>query len=167
MALLNILQFPDPNLNKVAKPIEKVDEEIKTLAKNMLETMYEAQGIGLAATQVNVHKQLMIIDLSSDQSNPLIFINPKITHYEGTASGKEGCLSFPGIYASIKRFTNITVEFLNLEGKKETLIADELLGIAIQHELDHLNGITIYDRLSNLKKVLFKKKLEKARKSIL
>lgn len=167
MTLLNVLQFPDPNLKRVAEPIEEITDEIKTLAQDMLETMYQTHGIGLAATQVNTHKRLFVMDLSPSQNEPLIFINPEIIHYEGSVPSKEGCLSFPGVYTQIKRFTNITVEFLTLENKKETLQANELLGICIQHEIDHLNGITIYDHLSPLKKILLKRKLEKVRKEAL
>lgn len=167
MALLNILQFPDPNLKKVAQTIEVIDEEVKTLVDNMLETMYEAHGIGLAATQVNVQKQVFVLDISEEKNTPMVFINPKITEYTGSTKIQEGCLSFPGVYAHINRFTDITVEYLTLDNKKETLKTNELLAICIQHEIDHLNGITIYDHLSPLKKVMLKKKLDKARKKML
>lgn len=161
MALLPILRYPDPRLKKVAAPIAKVDDSIRTLARNMAETMYEAPGIGLAATQVDVHKQLVVIDISETKDQLLVLINAKILSREGTQEGEEGCLSVPGIYDRVQRAERVTVQFLDLEGKEQTLEAEGLLAVCIQHELDHLNGRVFVDYLSQLKQTRIKAKLLK------
>lgn len=167
MALLNILQFPDPRLKKVADEVPQINDEVKQLVNDMLETMYEARGIGLAATQVNKHVQVITIDVSNDQSSPLILINPKITATRGQALLDEGCLSFPGIYVKVKRAVEIDVTYLDENGESQTLTTDGLLGHCIQHEIDHLKGITFHDHLSVLKQKLLKKKLDKLRRKTL
>lgn len=167
MALLNILQFPDPRLKNIAKPVEVFDEALKTLVQDMFETMYEAQGVGLASIQVNVPKQVIVIDVSSEQNAPLCLINLEILAERGTIDWEEGCLSFPGVYAKVQRAKEIDITFLDKTGKKQTLTAEGLLSICIQHELDHLNGITFYDHLSPLKQAMLKKKLDKIRRRAL
>ncbi len=168
MALLNILQFPDPRLKKVAEPVDVFDQEIVQLANNMLETLYEAQGVGLAATQVNVHKRVIVIDVSETRNQPLCLINPQIVTREGTMDWDEGCLSFPGIYAKVVRALKLEVKFHDIQGLVQHLQADGgLLSACIQHEMDHLNGITFYDHLSPLKQTMLKKKLDKIRRRAL
>ncbi|QEY25678.1 peptide deformylase [Neisseria zalophi] len=164
MALLNILQYPDERLHTVAKPVAEIDDRIKTLTKDMLETMYEARGIGLAATQVNVHERVVVMDLSEEQNEPRVFINPIITHKNGETTYEEGCLSVPGIYDTVTRAEQVTVEAFNEEGEKFTLEADGLLAICIQHELDHLAGKVFVEYLSNLKQNRIKTKLKKRAK---
>ncbi|HJW25803.1 MAG TPA: peptide deformylase [Rhodocyclaceae bacterium] len=161
MALLPILRYPDPRLKKVAAPVAKVDDSIRTLARNMAETMYEAPGIGLAATQVDVHKQLVVIDISETKDQLLVLINAKILSREGAQEGEEGCLSVPGIYDRVERAERVTVQFLDLEGNEQTLAAEGLLAVCIQHELDHLNGRVFVDYLSQLKQTRIKAKLLK------
>jgi peptide deformylase len=161
MALLPILRFPDARLKKVAAPIVTIDESIRKLAADMAETMYEAPGIGLAATQVDVHKQLVVIDISEEKNDLLVLVNPKIARSEGGQTGEEGCLSVPGIYEKVERAEYVSVEYLDLEGKKRTLKADGLLAVCIQHELDHLNGKVFVDHLSQLKQTRIKGKLAK------
>jgi len=167
MALLNILQFPDPRLKLVAAPIDTFDQEITELAKNMLETLYEAQGVGLAAIQVNVQKRLIVIDITETQKAPLVLINPKLLAQEGKVESDEGCLSFPGVYAKVRRSKTVEIEFYDLLGKKHVLPCEDLLAICVQHEMDHLNGITFYDHLSPLKQTLLRKKLDKLRRKAL
>jgi peptide deformylase len=133
----------------------------------MLDTLYETQGVGLAATQVNVAKRIMVIDVSEAQNEPLVFINPEIIAKKDIIDWEEGCLSFPGVYAKVKRAKEVEVSFMDLDGKQQTLVATELLGICIQHELDHLNGITFYDHLSRMKQELIRNKLEKMRRKSL
>lgn len=161
MALLNILQYPDERLHTVAKPVEKIDARIKTLIANMFETMYEARGIGLAATQVDVHERVVVMDLSEERNEPRVFINPVITHKNGETTYEEGCLSVPGIYDTVTRAETVTVEALNENGGKFTLEADGLLAICVQHELDHLMGIVFVERLSQLKQGRIRTKLKK------
>lgn len=161
MALLPILRYPDPRLKKVAAPVAKVDDSIRTLARNMAETMYEAPGIGLAATQVDVHKQLVVIDISETKDQLLVLINAKILSREGAQEGEEGCLSVPGIYDRVERAERVTVQFLDLEDNEQTLEAEGLLAVCIQHELDHLNGRVFVDYLSQLKQTRIKAKLLK------
>ncbi len=167
MTLLNILQFPDPRLQKVATPIEQFDSELPTLVNNMLETMYEAQGVGLAATQVNIAQHLLVIDVSTHSNQPQHFINLEILDKKGSLKSQEGCLSFPGVYANVERAEIIRVAFQDQTGTHHELQADGLLSICLQHELDHLNGITFYDHLSTLKQALLRKKLAKIRKRAL
>ena len=161
MALLPILRFPDTRLKKVAAPIAKVDESLRQLVSDMAETMYEAPGIGLAATQVDVHKQLVIIDISEDKSDLRVFINPRLECCEGLQEGEEGCLSVPGIYEKVERAEQVTVHYLDLEGKEQSLVAEGLLAVCLQHELDHLNGKVFVDHLSQLKQTRIKNRLAK------
>lgn len=164
MSLLTILEYPDKRLRTIATPIETVDEALTTLIDDMFETMYEAPGIGLAATQVNYHKQLLVLDISEDKSQPMVFINPKIVARDGKQVYQEGCLSLPNIYADVTRYNQITVEALDRNGKPFTLQADGLLAVCIQHEMDHLIGKVFVDHLSPLKRALAEKKLAKMRK---
>jgi peptide deformylase len=164
MALLPILRYPDPRLKKVAAPIAQIDESIRRLAMDMAETMYEAPGIGLAATQVNVHKQLVVIDISESKDNLLVLINARIVTEEGLQEGEEGCLSVPGIYDKVERAERVTVQYLDLDGKEQTLTAEGLLAVCIQHELDHLKGRVFVDYLSQLKQTRIKNKLAKQAK---
>ena len=164
MSLLTILEYPDKRLRTVATPIEGVDATLSGLIDDMFETMYEAPGIGLAATQVNFHKQLLVLDISEDKSQPMVFINPKIVARDGKQVYQEGCLSLPNIYADVTRYNQITVEALDRHGQPFTLEADGLLAVCIQHEMDHLIGKVFVDHLSPLKRALAEKKLAKMRK---
>ncbi|MCE2869562.1 MAG: peptide deformylase [Xanthomonadaceae bacterium] len=164
MSLLTILEYPDKRLRTLATPIETVDAALSALIDDMLETMYDAPGIGLAATQVNVHKQLLVLDISEDKSQPMVFINPKIVARDGKQVYQEGCLSLPNIFADVTRYNQITVEALDRHGQAFTLEADGLLAVCIQHEMDHLIGKVFVDHLSPLKRALAEKKLAKMRK---
>jgi peptide deformylase len=162
MALLPILCYPDPRLLKVAKPVPAVDARIQQLIADMLETMYDASGIGLAATQVDVHERLVVIDVSEDRDTPLVFINPEIVWAsEERVSGEEGCLSVPGFYDGVERAAKVRVQALDRDGKPFTLEADDLLAVCIQHELDHLLGKVFVDYLSPLKRNRIRTKLVK------
>ncbi|MCP5267623.1 MAG: peptide deformylase [Zoogloeaceae bacterium] len=161
MALLPILRFPDPRLRKAAAPISNIDNGIRKLAADMAETMYEAPGIGLAATQVDVHRQLIVIDVSEDKTGLLTLINPEILAQEGLQAGEEGCLSVPGIYDKVERAEQVTVRYLDLDGNSQTLAAEGLLAVCIQHEIDHLRGKVFVDHLSQLKQTRIKSKLAK------
>ena len=161
MALLNVLTFPDERLRTVAKPVTEFNAEIKTLVSDMFETMREEKGVGLAATQVNVHKQVIVMDVSDHQDTPLVFINPVIVSQTGTMVNEEGCLSVPGNYAKVERAEKITVRAFNEKGEEFTIDAEELLAICIQHEMDHLAGKLFVDYLSPLKRNRIMKKLEK------
>lgn len=164
MAQLNILHFPDPRLRLKAKPIEKVTDEIRQLANDMLETMYDAPGIGLAATQVNEQKRLIVIDVSEDKTSPLFLINPELVETEGERDFEEGCLSVPEAYELVTRADKIRVRALNLQGEIFEMDADGILATCIQHEIDHLEGKLFVDYLSNLKRQRIKKRLEKHQK---
>jgi peptide deformylase len=164
MSLLTILEYPDKRLRTLATPIETVDAALSALIDDMFETMYDAPGIGLAATQVNVHKQLLVLDISEDKSQPMVFINPKIVALDVKHVYQEGCLSLPNIYADVTRYNQITVEALDRHGQAFTLEADGLLAVCIQHEMDHLIGKVFVDHLSPLKRALAEKKLAKMRK---
>jgi peptide deformylase len=164
MSLLTILEYPDKRLRTLATPIETVDAALSAMIDDMFETMYDAPGIGLAATQVNVHKQLLVLDISEDKSQPMVFINPKIVARDGKQVYQEGCLSLPNIYADVTRYNQITVEALDRHGQAFTLVADGLLAVCIQHEMDHLIGKVFVDHLSPLKRALAEKKLAKMRK---
>ena len=164
MALLPILRFPDVRLKKVATPVVNIDETLRKLVADMAETMYEAPGIGLAATQVDVHKRLVVIDISEEKNQLLVLINPEIDASEGMQIGEEGCLSVPGIYDKVERAEKVKVHYLDLDGQKQTLEADGLLAVCIQHELDHLNGKVFVDHLSQMKQVRIKNKLAKQAK---
>ena len=161
MAVLTVVTFPDERLRTVAKPVATVDATIQTLIADMFETMKEERGIGLAATQVDVHKQVIVMDVSEAQDEPRVFINPKIIAKEGVMINEEGCLSVPGNYAKVERAERITVEALNEKGDTFILEADGLLAICIQHEMDHLAGKLFVDYLSPLKRQRIMKKLEK------
>ncbi|OUR65759.1 peptide deformylase [Methylophaga sp. 42_25_T18] len=161
MALLNILSFPDPRLRNKAAPITEVTDEIRQLADDMLETMYEAPGVGLAAIQVNVKKRLIVIDISEDKSQPLVLINPEVISSEGEREHEEGCLSVPEAYEMVTRADKVRVKALDRDGKEIEFDADELLATCVQHEIDHLEGKLFVDYLSNLKRQRIKKRLEK------
>ncbi|MDX1573097.1 MAG: peptide deformylase [Methylophaga sp.] len=164
MAILNILHFPDPRLRNKALPVETVDEEIRQLAHDMLETMYQAPGIGLAATQVNVLKRVIVIDISDDNSDPLILVNPELIETEGEREFQEGCLSVPEAYEMVTRADTIKFKALDLDGKPFERSAEGLLATCVQHEIDHLDGKLFVDYLSNLKRDRIRKKLEKHQK---
>ena len=164
MALLEILTYPNPKLKEISQPVEKVDDEIKTLVKNMLETMYAAPGVGLAAPQVGVLKRVMVLDIeyrSEEAGNPIAVINPEIVSMEGTTTFEEGCLSVPEFTAEVKRFSNVTVKGLDENGEEITIEADGLLAIVLQHEIDHLNGILFVDKLGMIKRDIFRRKYKK------
>jgi peptide deformylase len=161
MTILNILHYPDPRLRQKAQPVTIVDESIKKLVDDMLETMYQAPGIGLAATQVNVTKQVVVIDISEDKSSPLVLINPEIVVQQGEAESEEGCLSVPDIFEPITRAAEITIRYLDREGQEREIQAQDLLATCIQHELDHLKGKLFIDYLSNLKRNRIRKKMGK------
>lgn len=164
MALLNILEYPDPRLRTVARPVEQVDDETRRLIDDMLETMYAAPGIGLAATQVDVHQRILVLDVSDTKDAPHCFINPEIVEMDGEAFGDEGCLSVPGITEPVKRAESIRVRALDRDGNQFEQDADGLLAVCIQHEMDHLDGKLFVDYLSELKRQRIKKKLIKTRK---
>lgn len=165
MATLTILEFPDPRLRTVAKPVERVGDDLRLLIDDMFETMYAAPGIGLAASQVDVHKRFMVIDVSEARDQPLVFINPEILSAEGTETCEEGCLSVPGIFAEVKRAERIRVRAQDRFGETFELDADGLLAVCIQHEMDHLAGKLFVDYLSPLKREMVRKKLEKQRRA--
>jgi len=167
MAILNILHYPDPRLRKKALPVENVDTEVKQLVDDMLETMYQAPGIGLAATQADIQKRIIVIDISEDKSSPLCFINPEIVAADGEEEMEEGCLSVPGIYEKVSRADQIRVRALDRDGKPFEMDADGLLSVCIQHEMDHLEGKLFVDYLSELKRQRIRKKLEKLRQKTL
>lgn len=161
MANLTILEFPDPRLRTVAKPVAQVDDAMRRLIADMLETMYDAPGIGLAATQVDVHLRLLVLDVSEDKSRPMVFINPEVLETQGRQVYQEGCLSVPGIYADITRADRVRVRALDRDGKAFEVDADGLLAVCIQHEMDHLAGKVFVDYLSPLKREQVRKKLAK------
>lgn len=162
MALLNILEFPDPRLRKVAEPVTVFDDALSKLVEDMFETMYDAPGIGLAATQVDVHKRLIVIDVSEDRSQPLVFINPEVTVLDkNTAEYDEGCLSVPGFYETVVRPQHVRVVARDRDGEEFTMEPEGLLAVCIQHEIDHLDGKLFVDYLSSLKRGRIRKKLEK------
>jgi peptide deformylase len=164
MALLPILEFPDPRLRTRAQPVQEVDAAVRKLIDDMFETMYAAPGIGLAATQVNVHKRLLVIDISEKHNEPLALINPEIVAREGVEESEEGCLSVPGIYDKVSRAEKIRVRALDRNGKQIEFDAEGLLAVCIQHEMDHLEGKLFVDYLSDLKRTRIRKKLEKERR---
>lgn len=161
MSLLTILTYPDQRLRTLAEPVAEVDDALRATIDDMFETMYESQGVGLAATQVDVHKRLFVADCSEDQDEPLVFVNPEITERDGEFTNEEGCLSFPGVYAKVDRAATVTVKALDKNGQEFTKTAEGLLAICIQHEIDHLNGKLFVDYLSKLKRDRIRKKLEK------
>lgn len=163
--ILEILEYPDPRLRTIAKPVQEFDDKLQTLIDDMFETMYDAPGIGLAATQVNVHKQVIVMDLSDDRSEPRVFINPKVDVLEGEPQEmQEGCLSVPGFYENVSRINQVRITALDRHGQPFEEMATELLAVCIQHEMDHLNGKLFVDYLSSLKRTRIRKKLEKQHK---
>jgi peptide deformylase len=164
MALLNVLHFPDPRLRTVADPVATVDDTVRQLVADMFETMYEAPGIGLAATQVNVHQRVVVIDVSEDKSDPRVYINPEILAREGVETMEEGCLSVPGVFEKVERADHVTVRALDQHGEEREEEADGLLAVCIQHEIDHLDGKVFVDHLSEIKRTRIRKKLEKQSK---
>ncbi len=167
MALLPILQYPDPRLHKVAKPVASVTDEILNLIRNMSETMYAAPGVGLAATQVDVHEQIIVIDISETHDDLKVLINPELISAEGEEESEEGCLSVHGIYENVRRAEHITVRALNEHGKPFTLQTGGLLAVCIQHEMDHLRGKVFVEHLSQLKQTRIRAKLKKQRRETL
>jgi peptide deformylase len=161
---LPILHYPDKRLRTIAKEVSKVDDKTRLLVKSMFETMYDAPGIGLAATQVDHHERIIVIDITNDKSNPICLINPEIIEKDGEIEWEEGCLSVPKYYESVKRANKIKVRALNEMGETYEIEADELLSVCIQHEMDHLNGILFVDHLSKLKQKRLLEKLKKTAK---
>lgn len=161
MALLPILKYPNERLHIVAQPVKEIDERIKKLTQDMAETMYEARGIGLAATQIDVHERVVVIDLSEERNDLLVLINPVITHKEGETTYEEGCLSIPTVYDTVKRAEKVSIEYQDLDGKTQKLDADGLLAICIQHEIDHLDGKLFIEYLSQMKQNRIKTKMLK------
>jgi peptide deformylase len=165
MAILDILEYPDPRLRNVAQPVKTVDDRVRRIIDDMFDTMYDAPGIGLAATQVNVHERIITIDVSEDKSEPLVFINPEITVLEGEMeSMQEGCLSVPGFYEEISRIEHCLVKALDRDGQSFEMECRGLLAVCIQHEVDHLEGKLMVDYLSALKRKRIKDKLDKKHK---
>jgi len=164
MTKLAILEYPDPRLRTKAVPVAEVDATVRRLADDMLETMYAAKGVGLAASQVDVHKRLLVLDVSDTRDQPLVLINPEILSAEGRAPGEEGCLSLPGIYDKLERAERIRVRALDRNGEAFELDAEGMLAVCIQHEMDHLEGKLFVDYLSELKRQLIKRRLQKERR---
>jgi peptide deformylase len=165
MAKLTILEFPDPRLRIKAKPVELVDDSLRQLIDDMFETMYEAPGIGLAATQVDVHKRLLVADVSADRNEPWVLINPEILAKDGVEVTEEGCLSVPGYYEEVERAEQVRVRYLDRDGKQAESEFDGLLAVCVQHEMDHLEGKLFVDYLSEAKRQRIRKRLEKERRN--
>lgn len=167
MALLNILHYPDKRLHKVAKPVAQVDDRIRKLAADMIETMYDAPGVGLAATQVDVHERIVVIDVSEDKEGLMVLINPEIiSRSDEQKTYEEGCLSVPGVYDEVERPSQVRVRALNLDGESFEFDADGLLAVCVQHEIDHLNGKVFVQHLSMLKQTRLKAKLRKEQREL-
>ena len=166
MAKLRILEFPDPRLRKKAAPVEGVDDPLRQLIDEMFETMYEAPGIGLAATQVDVHRRLLVADVSQEKDEPQVLINPEILERDGSTITEEGCLSVPGYYAEIERAEHIKVRYLDRDGNEQESEYERLLAVCVQHEIDHLDGKLFVDYLSEIKRQRIRKRLEKDRRQI-
>ena len=166
MAVLDVLIYPDENLAKICEPVEKVDDALRTFIDDMFETMYDHEGIGLAAPQVDVLKRVITIDIEGDKTNQIVLINPEILTSSGETGIEEGCLSIPGCRALVPRKEKLTVKALNRDGEEFTLDADGLLAICIQHEIDHLNGVLFVDHISQLKRQRIKEKMLKLKKQI-
>ncbi len=166
MALLPILEFPDNRLRTIAKPVERIDAELQRLIDDMFETMYAAPGVGLAATQIDYHRQLIVIDVSEDKDQPLVLINPRIVETEGSQTCQEGCLSVPTVFADVERAERVVVEALDRNGELRRIDAGGLLAVCIQHEMDHLAGKVFVDYLSPLKRQMVKSKLDKRRRQM-
>ncbi len=167
MAILQILQYPDERLHKIAKKVAQVNNDTRKLIKDMAETMYAAPGVGLAATQVDVHEQIIVLDVSDTHDQLMVFINPEILSSSGEVVSEEGCLSVPGIYENVQRFDKVTVRALNQKGEAFTLEADDFLAVCIQHEMDHLRGKVFVEYLSQLKQTRLRAKLKKRRREAL
>ncbi len=167
MALLPILQYPDPRLHKVARAVTQVNDETRRLVRDMAETMYAAPGIGLAATQVDVHLRVIVMDISETHDDLKVFINPELLAQSGEEEGEEGCLSVPGIYEKVRRAARVTVRALNQQGQPFTLQAEGLLAVCVQHEMDHLQGHVFVEHLSHLKQTRIRAKLKKQRRETL
>jgi len=165
MAKLNILEFPDPRLRKVANRVEQFDAALKELIADMVETMYSARGIGLAATQVDIHRRLLVLDVSEEQNQPRVYVNPEIVDESGSETCEEGCLSVPGIYANVKRAEQVTVRAQDADGEVFEERLDGMHAVCLQHEMDHLVGRLFVDYLSPLKRNMLLKKLEKQRRA--
>jgi peptide deformylase len=165
MSRLQILEYPDPRLRTKAEPVETVDDELRRLIDDMFETMYEAPGIGLAATQVNVHRRLLVADVSEEHDDPRVFINPEILERDGVAVTEEGCLSVPGFYEKVERADHIRVRALDRHGETFEVELEGLLAVCVQHEIDHLDGKLFVDYLSQLKRQRIRKRIEKNRKN--
>lgn len=161
MSLLPILRYPDQRLAKTALPVTCVDEKVRKLVSDMAETMYEAPGIGLAATQVDIHLQVVVIDVSEEKNELRVFINPRIIENSGSCEGEEGCLSVPGVYENVCRAERVAVRFVDLQGQEQTIEAEGILAVCLQHEIDHLNGKLFVQYLSPLKQTRIKTKLAK------
>jgi peptide deformylase len=161
MTILDILHFPDPRLRNIAQPVEQVDDAIRKLVDDMFETMYAAPGIGLAATQVNADKRVIVIDVSEEKDQPLCLINPEILARDGVEEMEEGCLSVPGVFELVERADHVRIQALNQDGERFEMEAGDLLAVCIQHEIDHLDGKLFVDYLSLLKRARIRKKLEK------
>ena len=166
MAILEILEYPDPRLRTQAKPVERVDDMIRRLIDDMFETMYAAPGVGLAATQIDYHRQLIVIDVSDGKDQQLVLINPRIVETEGSQTCQEGCLSVPTVFADVTRAERVVVEALDRTGELQRINADGLLAVCIQHEMDHLAGKVFVDYLSPLKRQMVKSKLDKRRRQL-
>jgi peptide deformylase len=164
MALLPILEYPDPRLRTKAQPVERVDDALRKVIDDMFETMYAAPGIGLAATQVDFHKRVIVIDISETRDQPLVLINPELIARDGVEETEEGCLSVPGVYEKVRRAERIRVRTLDRNGEQVEFDADGLLAVCIQHEMDHLEGKLFVDYLSDLKRMRIRKKLDKVRR---
>jgi len=165
MAILKILEFPDPRLRKKAVPVESVDDSLRALIDDMFETMYQAPGIGLAATQVDVHQRLLVADVSAEKTDPHVLINPEILEKDGKAFSEEGCLSVPGYYEEVERAEHIRVRYLDRDGNTVEKDMEGLLAVCVQHEIDHLDGKLFVDYLSESKRQRIRKRLEKDRRS--
>ncbi len=167
MAILPILQYPDERLHKVARKIEKIDDTVRKLVRDMVETMYSAPGVGLAATQVDKHIQMIVLDVSDHHDDLKVFINPELLVSQGEKVNEEGCLSVPGIYENVTRAEKVTVRALDANGKSFTIEAEGLLAVCIQHEMDHLQGHVFVEHLSHLKQTRIRAKLKKQRRETL
>ena len=164
MSILTVLEFPDERLRKKAAVVKTVDDKIKKLADDMLETMYQSHGVGLAATQVDVHQRVIVIDISEEKNDPLFLINPEVFEKDGIKDSEEGCLSVPGFFEKVKRAEHIRVKALDKDGQSIEFEATDFLAVCVQHEIDHLNGKLFVDYISTLKRQRIKKKLEKIHK---
>ena len=165
MALLNILKYPDPRLHKVAEPVTCFSEELCSLIRNMAETMYESKGIGLAATQVDIHQRVIVIDISEEKNSLITLVNPTLKNYSGLQEYDEGCLSVPGFFETVKRYDLVSIDYQDEHGQAKSLTADGLLSVCIQHEMDHLVGKVFVEKLSQLKQQRIKKKISKLLRS--